>query len=209
MLRDLSAGAKPHSVVLTRMLQEFNQPHRLGWAANQPVVKIDRHHLRMLGALFVKEIETVHHVARKPVGRPKPRVAVEAIVIGLIRGWNHEMAALAEPDPEGQLVAEIVPVIQEAAVLDQQTPRIVAWSTIEPAHRRLPRKPLDAGDREANMLALGLLIDFEIVGPPVAVTDNLMAVGDEGLRQLGTLLKRPDDAANADLDLETLEDAQQ
>ena len=40
------------------------------------------------------------------------------------------------------------------------------------------------------MLALGLLIDFEIVEPPVAVTDNLMAVGDEGLRQLGALLKR-------------------
>ena len=83
MLGDVSAGAEPHSVVLTRMLEEFDQPHRLGWTADQPIMKIDRHHLRMLGAFFVEQVETVHHVARKAVGGAETRVAVEAIVVGL------------------------------------------------------------------------------------------------------------------------------
>ena len=59
------------------------------------------------------------------------------------------------------------------------------------------------------MLTLGLLIDFEIVEPPVAVTDDLVALGDKSLRQLRTLLKRPDNAEDADPDVEALEDAQQ
>ena len=54
------------------------------------------------------------------------------------------------------------------------------------------------------MLALGLLVDLEIVEPTVAMADDLVAVGDNGLGQLRTLLERAHHPEDADLDIEAL-----
>jgi hypothetical protein len=72
VLSDIATAAKPHPIVLTRMLQELYQTYCLGRSANQAIVKVDRHHPGMLRALFVKQVEAIHHVTRKPVGRAKP-----------------------------------------------------------------------------------------------------------------------------------------
>src|SRR5271170_1645707 len=119
------------------------------------------------------------------------------------------MVATAGFDPERQFVAEIVAIVEEAAALDQKPPRVVAGSAIEPADRRLPCELFDALDAEANMLALGLFIDFEIVEPTVAVADDLVSLCDEGRGQLRTLLQGADHAEDADLDAEARENPQQ
>ena len=209
MLCDVSPGAKPNPIVLLRMLQELDQSNRLGWPANEAIVQIDRHHLGMFGALFIEQIEAIHHVAGEAVGGAKAGILVESIVVRLEGRRDHKVAPLANFNPEGKLVAQVIPIVQKAAVLDQQASRIVTRATVKPAHGSLPRQLLQSRDREPDMLALGLLIDFEIVEPPIAVTDDLVAFGDKGLRQLRTLLKRPNDAEDADLDVEALEDAQQ
>ncbi|HLH49922.1 MAG TPA: polysaccharide deacetylase family protein, partial [Roseiarcus sp.] len=64
------------------------------------------------------------------------RLGVEAIVIGFVRGRDHQMAAAADLDPERQFVAEIVAIIEEAAMLDQQPARVLARPAVEPADRR-------------------------------------------------------------------------
>jgi hypothetical protein len=209
MLRDVSPGAKPDSIVPLRVLQELDQSDSLGWPPNETIMQIDRHHLGMFGAFFVEQVETIHHVARETVSRAEPRVAVKAVIVRLEGRRDHEMAPLAKLNPEGKLIAQVIAIVQKAAMLDQQASRIAAWTAIEPSYGRLPDQLLDSGNREPDMLTLGLLIDFKIIEPPVAVTDNLVTLGDKGLRQLRALFKRPDDAEDTDLDVEPLEDAQQ
>ena len=144
-------------------------------------MKIDRHHLGMFGPFLVEQVETIPHVTRESVRRSEARIAVEAVVVGLEGAWDHEMVLPAELDPERQLVAQIVAVVEEAAMLDQQPPRIVARSAVEPASRRPARELPDALDGEADMLALGLLVDLEIVEPTVAMADDFVPLGDKGL----------------------------
>jgi hypothetical protein len=163
MLGDVAAGAKPHPIAppdIVEKLDEANRPRR---AADQPVVQVYRHHLRLVGALFIQEIEAINHVARKIVSGVKALVAVEAIVIGFVGTWNDEVAALADRNPERQLVAEVVPVVEEAAVLNEETPGIVARPSAKPANGHFARQLQYAGGSEANVLALGLLVDAEIV----------------------------------------------
>ena len=94
-----------NSIVLLRVLQELNQSDRLGRPANEAIMQIDRHHLGMLGALFVEQIEAIHHVAREAVSGAKANIAVEAIVVRLEGRRDYEVAPLADLNPEGKFVA--------------------------------------------------------------------------------------------------------
>ena len=163
MLRDIAAGAKPHLTVLTGMLEKSYQTDRLGGATDQPVVKVDRHHFGLRGALLVKQVKAIYHVASKSLGRAKSGVAVEAVIIGFVGRRDHKMAALADLDPKWQLVAEVIAVIEKAAIFNQQTSSVVARPAVEPADWCLPGKLLEADDGEVNMLALGLFVDLEII----------------------------------------------
>src|SRR5277367_4141103 len=59
------------------------------------------------------------------------------------------------------------------------------------------------------MLTLLVLRHAMVVEPAPAVADDFMPVGGKGRGQLRILLQRADDAEDADLHLEALEDAQQ
>jgi hypothetical protein len=89
MLRDVAAGAEPDTIMFSGMLQKPYQPNRLGGSTNQPVVKVDRQHLRMLDALFIQQVKSIHHIARETVGDPKAGVAVEAYPDHFYRSANN------------------------------------------------------------------------------------------------------------------------
>jgi hypothetical protein len=153
-------GAEPHPLVLLRVFEEFDKPHGLSRTADQPIVQIDGHELRMLGAFFVEEIEGIHHVAGEAVGGAETQIAVEAVVVGFERRWDDQVVSLAETGPEGQLVTQIVAVVEKAAVFYQQAPRIDARTAVKPADRRLAGEAPDRFDAKPNVLALGLLVDL-------------------------------------------------
>src|ERR1700685_2609461 len=152
VLGDFAPGAEPDPFPRAGMLEKLDQPDRSRWAPDQPIVEIDRQHRGPLDPLLVEQVERVDHVVRKPVGGAEARIAVETVVVGLIGARDHEMVAAAGFDPERQFVAEIVAIVEEAAVLDEKPPRIVARSTAEPPDRRLSRELFDAFDAQSDML---------------------------------------------------------
>src|SRR4029077_897596 len=113
-----------------------------------------------------------------------------------------------EPCPERQFVAEIIAVVEKAAVLHQQAPGVDARAAVEPADRRLADELLDSGNGQPDVLALLLLAHGVIVDPTPAVADHLVPFLDERARQFG-ILQAAYHAENARLDIEALEDPQQ
>lgn len=120
MFRNVSAGAKPYAIALARIVEEFDQSDRFGRSADKAIVERKTHDLWALGALFVHQIETIDHVLGEFLGRTEPRVAIESIVVGFERIRNHQVIVSAKLYPKRQFVAEIVAVVQEAAMLDEK-----------------------------------------------------------------------------------------
>ena len=117
--------------------------------------------------------------------------------------------------PIGQLVVIGVAVVEEAAFLDDQTPRVDAGpiATV-PAERSRARQLLDRGDGAGDMFALGLGVELVMIDPAPTVATNVVAVahhglgdrrvalerqraGEEGGRQ-AALLEQPDHPPDAD-----------
>src|SRR5271156_2923944 len=199
VLGDFTPRAQPYAVVLAHVLEKLDQAHGLGWPADQAVVQRHAHDLWTLGALLVEKVEAIDHILREFVRGAEAGVAVEPVVVGLQRIWDHQMMAVAEFHPERQFVAEIVTVVEEAAVLDQEPPRVYARTTVEPSCRRRAGQGPDPRDGEPDMLTLLVLRHPMVVEPAPAMADDFMPVGDKGRGQLWILLQRADDAEDADL----------
>src|SRR5579863_5814861 len=119
------------------------------------------------------------------------------------------MKSTADIDPERQFVAEIVAVIEIAALLDQQTARIGAGPAAEPADRRLACQRHDSLSRKPDVLSLLLLAHRRVVDPSPSVADDFVALLDKGADKIGIGPEAPDNAEDADLDVKCLEDAQE
>ena len=126
MLSNVPAGTKPHAIPLARMIEEFDQSDRLSRSTDKAIVQRKTHDLWALGALFVHEIEAIHHVLGEFLGRTEPRVAIESIVVGFERIRNDQVILSAKLHPKRQFVAKIVAVVQETAVLDEKSARVHA-----------------------------------------------------------------------------------
>ena len=124
MLGDVPAGTKPDAIPFARMIQETDQPDRLRRPTNEAIVQRETHDLRSLGALFVKQVETIDHVLREFFGRAESRIAIESIVVGFKRVGDHQVSASAEPHP--RIIPPIVPVVQKSPVLDDEPPGVDA-----------------------------------------------------------------------------------
>ncbi len=62
MFRNVSAGAKPYTIALARIVEEFDQSDRLSRSPDKAIVQRKTHDLWALGTLFVQQIETIDHV---------------------------------------------------------------------------------------------------------------------------------------------------
>ena len=98
MLRNVLAGAEPDAVALARMVEEFDQACGLRGPADETIVQGNAHDFRDIGALFVKQIEAVNQVGGEVVGGAEAVILVEAIVVGLERKRDDQVAAFAETD---------------------------------------------------------------------------------------------------------------
>ena len=101
-------------------------------------------------------------------------------------------------EPVRQLVGERIAVVEKAARLDEQPPRIGARPPGHPADRPRAGQLLQDIDGLADVLALDVLGHIAVVDPAIAVADHLMAARDEGVGQRRILLQRARHAENAD-----------
>jgi hypothetical protein len=98
MLGNVLAGAEPDAVMLARVIEEFDQAGGLCGPADETIVQGNAHHFRDIGALFVKQIEAVGQVGGEVVGGAEAVILVEAIVVGLERKRDDQVAAFAVTD---------------------------------------------------------------------------------------------------------------
>ena len=97
VLGDVAPGAEPDPVAAGDVIEELDQPGDPARPPDQPVVQGQRHQLRPLRALGVEGIEAVDHVAGEIVAGRKAVVVVEAVVVGLERIGDDQVAARRRP----------------------------------------------------------------------------------------------------------------
>ncbi len=129
------------------------------------------------------------------VGGVEALRAGEAHVVGVERVGHHQVRlALAhggfDLGPEGQVVAVVVGVVDEAAVLDDEAARVGAVAAGVPAQRRAARQLADDLHADAHVLALGGFVDVLVVDPAPAVAGDLVAQVHKGLRHIRMALQR-------------------
>ena len=139
----------------------------------------DGHHLRRAFPLFVQHVKAVLQVGIELLGGVKPLRGGEAHVVGIQR-IRHDQVRLAGAvaaghfRPEGQIVAVVVAVIVEAAVLHHQLAGVGAVAPGVPARRRLAEKVGQHVHRLVKVFALLADIHALVVDPAPAVAHHVV-----------------------------------
>src|SRR6266478_5952063 len=105
------------------------------------------------------------------------------------------------------LVSIGIGIVEETALLGDETLGILARAPGVPAERPLPGEPSDHCDGAVEVLALDVLRHILVVDPAPAVACHLVAELDHGARRLRIALERHGDGEDRDRDAARLEEA--
>src|SRR5579863_5021555 len=180
VLGDVAAGGDPHTVARRDVVEKADQPGDPARAPDQPVVHRQRHQPWPVGALGIERLEAIDHVAGEIVAGREPAVLVEAVVVGLERIGDDEVARAANRHPVWQFVVEAVAVVEKGAEFEMEAPGIGARAPGHPADGTHPGHPLQGLDAAPDMLPLLVHRHPLVVEPAIAVADDLVSVGDKG-----------------------------
>ena len=160
--------------LLLDVVEQAPQSRYAAGMADQALVQADRHHLGRRGALLVEDVEGVA-AEREPLLGGGHAGGILAVVVGERVGHDQVRLAL-DRLPERQLLAVIVAVVGEAAMLQQQAARVDAGSIAAiPAGRRLADGLLQRLHRLGDVLALLGLAQLEMAHPAPAVAADVEA----------------------------------
>ena len=174
----------------------------------------DRHHRRALLALGVHDVEGVAQVLEELVAVREALRQREAHVVG-VEGVGHDevrhgvAVGLLHLGPERQVVAVVVRVVQEAAVVRHQAAGVGRVAAGVPAQRALAGETLDELHADLHVLALDLLGRVLVVDPAPAVAGDLVAELLERGGELGVALERHRHAEDGHRQAAALELAQE
>ncbi|MNN27558.1 hypothetical protein D3C81_1410970 [compost metagenome] len=146
-------------------------------------------------AFLVEDVERILQVLEELLAGVEALRRGKAHVVRVQRVRHHQVwLFLAAGDfhfgPEGQVVAVVVGVVQEAAVLDDKPARVGAVAAGVPAQRQLAGQLLDDLHADAHVLALGGFVHVLVVDPAPAMAGDLVAQFDEGAGQFRMALQR-------------------
>ena len=152
----------------------FQEPLQRGHPsrpADQPAVQPHRHHP---AAFSIKGVKTIAQVIEELRAGTKTLCRGEAHVVRIQRVRHDELRPAVAGVVPGQLIAVIVGVVDETAVLDHQAPRVRAGPAGVPAERPYARQPAVDLDRALHVLALELERDVLVVDPAPAMARDLV-----------------------------------
>ncbi len=129
----------------------------------------------MVGGVEALGRGEAHVVAVQGIGHDQ-MVVLDALAVGL-------------PGPERQVVAVVVAVVEEAALVEDQPPGVGAVAAGVPALGLLAVEALKDLHGALQMLALDVLGHFLVVNPAVAMTGDLVAQLLERLSHFRVALK--------------------
>ncbi len=195
------------------VIEEPLQRRETARTAQQPAVHTDRQHLRRFVTLCVQDVERVAQVMEEVVRRVEALRRGKAHVVGIERVRHHKVrldvaTAGLHLRPERQVVAIVVGVVHETALLHDETTRIRTVAAGVPTQRRATRHFLEDVDGDAHVLTLGRLVHVLIVNPAPAVTRNLVPKRLECRRHLRVTLHGHCHAKHGQRQASTLELAQ-
>src|SRR6266540_1367166 len=142
VLGDVDAPGEPHVRVAADVVERALEAGGPRGMPDEPQVQPERHHLRLRLSLAVEDVEAVLHEGEVVLGGEEA-AAAELRVVGGEAVGHHQVRALVHAHPVGQLVVVGVGVVEEAALLDDELPRVHARPVAAiPAQRPLAdRRP--------------------------------------------------------------------
>ncbi|EON20068.1 amidohydrolase [Cupriavidus sp. GA3-3] len=215
---DIDTAADPHLVVSLHIVEKALQRAEAARAAEQAAVHADRQHLGAVlaarVAFLIQDVERILQVLEELFAGIEALRRGKAHVVGVERVRHHQVRLLlAAGDfhlgPEGQVVAVVVRVVQEAAVLHHQAARVGAVAAGVPAQRQFAGQVLDDLHADAHVLALGGFVEALVVDPAPAVAGDLVAQFDKSAGQFRMALQRHRHAEDGQRQAALLELAQQ
>ncbi|KOT01469.1 hypothetical protein DM50_2834 [Burkholderia mallei] len=197
--RDLDAARDPHAIVPLDVIEKALQRAKAPRPAEQAAVHADRHHLGRFVAFLVQHVERVAQIVEEMIGGVEALRRRETHVVRVERVRDDQLrharaARHLDVHPERQIVAVMIGVVQEAAVLGDEPMRVRTVAARIPAERAHARHALDRLHSEPHVLGFVLGRHVLIVNPAPAVTRDLVAELDERARELRMPLDRHADA---------------
>ena len=154
----------------------------------------------MIGALRVEHVERVSRVG-EPIIAGREATGKSELHVVDVQGVGDDQVRLARHDgPVRQIVVVGVRVVEKAALLDHETPRVGTEPAGVPAERPGAGHARQALDRAPDVVTLDLLAHELVVDPLPAVAHDLVAGLDDRRRGLVVALERHRHREHADLD---------
>src|SRR5262249_34583722 len=205
---DVETPCEPHAVVLCHVIECALEPGGARRMTDEPEVQAERHHLGLRPTLAIEHVEAVLHEREVVVGREEA-AAPELRVVGRQAVRDDEVRAVVHPHPVRQLVVVGVGVVQKAALLDQEAPRVHAGpGAAVPAEWPLADGLLHRLDGLPDVLALLRLGELPVLDPAPAVRADVEAGFADRRRDRRVALERQRAAEHGQRQPALLEDAQ-
>src|SRR5438128_10513461 len=198
--RDVDPAADPHVVVALDVVEKARERRCAPGPAHEPHVQAERHHLWLVGALRIEDVEGVPYVSEPLVAGSEAAEQPELHVVVVEGVGNDEVGLAGHEGPVWQVVVVGVGVVEKSAFLDDQAARVGTEPARVPAERSAPGHAREALDGTSDMFALDLLADELVVDPAPAVAHDLVAGFHDRRGGLGVALERHRDGEDADLD---------
>ncbi len=164
-------------------------------------------------AFGIQRVKAVTQVTIKIIGLCKALRQGKAHVVA-VQGVGHHQArhqgaiAARHLHPERQVVAVIVAVVFQPAVIGHQAPGPRAVAAGVPAQRARSGELLNGVEPTAHLLALGRFVNVLVVDPAPAVAGDFMAQFNQGRRDFRIALQRHADTKHRERQLAPFEFAQ-
>src|SRR6266850_1491654 len=166
VLGDVDAACDPHAPVPVDIVQRALETRGARRMPDEPHVQPERYHLGLRLALAVEHVEAVLHEGEIVVGGEEA-AAAELRIVRREAVRHDQMRTLVHAHPVGQLVVVGVRVVEKAALLDQEAPRVHAGPVAAvPAHRPLADRLLQRLDGHPDMRALLGFGELVVLDPP-------------------------------------------
>src|SRR3990170_6653466 len=205
MTGDIDAPRDPHLLVL-HVLDEPLERRQAARPAGEAAVQADRHHAVLLR---VQHVEAVLQIGEKVVARVEALRRGEAHVVGIERIRHHQLGLAVLRVVPGDVVVVVVGVVDEAAFLHHQPPRVRAGAPGVPAERTLAGQPAMHLDRALHVLSLHVQRHVLVVDPAPAVARHLVPGLEESLDRGRVALHCHRHAEHGERQLVALEELEQ
>src|SRR5262249_53990837 len=176
VLGDRGPVAEPHALVPLDMLEQARQRSNPAGATDDAAVKANAHHAwSAFDSQAIEPVERITAVAEELLAGAEIAAALQAAVVVVEAIGDHQVSLARNLRPVGEIVVVRVAVIEKAAALEEEAPRVGARTPGVPADRSASDHAGEGVDVAQHVRPLHVLGDELIVDPALTVAGDLEA----------------------------------